>query len=367
MGLKEAKILSTRRKVLTSLTASVGLSASNLTFGRTGSLPKVGFIYVGPVGDGGWTFAHEQGRLAAERTLGGQFESIVVERVPESQQADQVFREMIGMGAQLIFATTFGYRDTIRRLAPRYPNVHFEHCTGYESSRNVSTYDVRRYEACYLAGILAGLTSRTGQLGVIGAIPIPDVIRSINAFTIGAREVNKKSVVHLEWANTWFDPKQEGRIADLLLARGADTLLQTTDSPSILQRARVRGAKAFGMDSDMSHYAPEAHLGSAASLWGPYYTQRIKAHLDESLRSSDTWWGFAESAVDLVGLPQHLSAEVVAQIEARRTDLKLGNWSVFKGPLYSNTGTLMLPDGPATDIDLATMKLLVAGVKGRVP
>ncbi|HKW83524.1 MAG TPA: BMP family ABC transporter substrate-binding protein, partial [Burkholderiaceae bacterium] len=241
---------------------------------------KVAFAYVGPVGDGGWTFAHDNARKALEKELGDKIETSIVEKVPEAADAERVFRDMIGQGNKLIFGTTFGYMEPMLKVAADAKDVKFEHATGYKNAENMRTYDSRTYEGAYMAGVIAGGMTKTNTLGVVGSIPIPEVIRNINSFTLGAQSVNPKIKTKVVWVNEWFNPPKETEAAQSLMNGGADVLMQNTDSPAVLQTAEKAGKYAFGWDSDMTAYGPNAHLGSSQINWGPYYIKATRDVLD---------------------------------------------------------------------------------------
>ena len=243
---------------------------------------KIAFAYVGPVGDGGWTFAHDNARKALEKELGDRIVTSFVEKVPESADAERVFRDMAGQGNKLIFGTTFGYMEPMLKIAADLKDVKFEHATGYKTAENMRTYDSRTYEGAYMAGVVAGAMTKTNTLGVVGSIPIPEVIRNINSFTLGAQSVNPKGKTKVVWVNEWFNPPKETEAATALINGGADVLMQNTDSPAVLKTAQDKGKRAFGWDSDMTAYGPKAHLGSAVINWAPYY---IKATKDADRKS----------------------------------------------------------------------------------
>ncbi|MDP2988175.1 BMP family ABC transporter substrate-binding protein, partial [Hydrogenophaga sp.] len=237
---------------------------------------KIAFAYVGPVGDGGWTFAHDNGRKALEAEFGDKIVTSFVENVPESADAERVIRDLAGQGNKLIFGTTFGYMEPMLKIAPDFKDVKFEHATGYKTAENMRTYDSRTYEGAYMAGVIAGSMTKSNKLGVVASIPIPEVIRNINSFTMGAQSVNPKVTTSVVWVNGWFDPPKETEAATSLINGGADVLFQNTDSSAVLQTAEKLGKRAFGWDSDMTAYGPKAHLGSAIINWAPYYIKATK-------------------------------------------------------------------------------------------
>ncbi len=234
---------------------------------------KIAFAYVGPVGDGGWTFAHDNGRKAVEKEFGDKVVTSFVEKVPEAADAERVFRDMVGQGNKLIFGTTFGYMEPMLKVAPDAKDVKFEHATGYKQADNMRTYDSRTYEGAYMAGVIAGGMTKTNTLGVVGSIPIPEVVRNINSFTLGAQSVNPKIKTKVVWVNEWFNPPKETEAAQSLINGGADVLMQNTDSSAVLQTAEKNNKLAFGWDSDMTAYGPKAHLASAVINWAPVLRQ----------------------------------------------------------------------------------------------
>src|SRR6185437_11272304 len=239
---------------------------------RAADAPGVAFVYLGNPGDAGWTFAHDQGSKEAQAQFGNKIRITRIENVPESADSERVFRDLANKGNKIIFGTSFGYQDFELKVAKDFPDTVFLHATGYKKAPNFGTYDVRMYEGAYLAGVAAGYVTKTNTLGFVASVPIPEVVRNINAYTLGARSVNPKVHTKVIWINSWFDPGKEKQAAETLIGQGADVLLQNTDSSAVLQTAQDKGVYAFGWDSDMTAYAPKAHLGSAIEVWGPYYT-----------------------------------------------------------------------------------------------
>ncbi len=329
---------------------------------------KVGFAYVGPVGDGGWTFAHDNARKALEKELGDKIVTSFVEKVPESADAERVFRDMAGQGNKLIFGTTFGYMEPMLKVGADLKDVKFEHATGYKTAENLRTYDSRTYEGAYMAGVVAGAMTKTNTLGVVGSIPIPEVIRNINSFTLGAQSVNPKVKTKVVWVNEWFNPPKETEAATALINGGADVLMQNTDSPAVLKTAQDKGKRAFGWDSDMTAYGPKAHLGSAVINWAPYYIKATRDALEGKWATGQSWWGVKEGAIDFVGIAEDVPADTKAKIEAIKAGLKDGSLSIWKGPISDNTGKLVLEkDKVADDAFLGGIKFYVKGVEGKVP
>jgi basic membrane protein A and related proteins len=330
---------------------------------------KISFIYVGPVGDGGWTFAHDNGRKAVEKEFGDKVVTSFVEKVPESADAERVFRDVASQGNKLIFGTTFGYMEPMLKTAAELKDVKFEHATGYKTAENMRTYDSRTYEGAYMAGIIAGAMTKTNTLGVVGSIPIPEVIRNINSFTMGAQSVNPKIKTKVVWVNEWFNPPKETEAAQSLLNGGADVLFQNTDSSAVLQTAGKAKKYAFGWDSDMSAYSPEAHLASAVINWGPYYVKATKDALEGSWKgNSGVWWGVKEGAIDIVSISDKVPADIKTKVETVKAGLKDGSFSIWKGPIVGQDGKEVLKkDEVADDKFLGGVKFYVKGVEGKVP
>ena len=330
---------------------------------------KIAFAYVGPVGDGGWTYAHDNGRKAVEKEFGDKVVTSFVEKVPESADAERVIRDMAGQGAQLIFGTTFGYMEPMLKVAADLKDVKFEHATGYKTAANLRTYDSRTYEGAYMAGVIAGKMSKTGTLGVVGSVPIPEVVRNINSFTLGAQSVNPAIKTKVVWVNEWFNPPKETEAATALINGGADVLFQNTDSSAVLQTAEKMGKRAFGWDSDMTAYGPKAHLASAVINWGPYYVKAVREALDGKWAGgTSAWWGVKEGAIDLVSLAADVPDETKKRIDEVKAGLKDGSFSIWKGPIMDNTGKELLgKDVIADDKFLGGLKIYVKGVEGKVP
>ena len=329
---------------------------------------KVAFAYVGPVGDAGWTFAHDNARKAIEAEFGDRIVTSFVENVPESADAERVMRDLVGQGNKLIFGTTFGYMEPMLKVAADSKDVKFEHATGYKTADNMRTYDSRTYEGAYMAGVIAGSMTKSNTLGVVASIPIPEVIRNINSFTLGAQSVNPKVKTKVVWVNKWFDPPKEGEGAQSLISGGADVLFQNTDSSAVLQKAEEKGKLAFGWDSDMSKFGPNSHLASAVINWTPYYSKAVKDALDGTWQTGGVWWGVKEGAIDLVSISDKVPAEVkdkVAKIKAGLTD---GSFVIWKGPIVGQDGKEVLAkDVVADDKFLSGVNFYIKGVEGKVP
>ncbi|HEX2690437.1 MAG TPA: BMP family ABC transporter substrate-binding protein [Kofleriaceae bacterium] len=329
---------------------------------------KVAFAYVGPVGDGGWTFAHDNARKALEKEFGGKIVTSFVEGVPEAADAERVFRDMIHQGNKLIFGTTFGYMEPMRKVAADARDVKFEHATGYKTAENLRTYDSRTYEGAYMAGVIAGSVTQSNLLGVVGSVPIPEVIRNIDSFTLGAQSVNPKITTKVVWINKWFDPPHETDAARSLLDGGADILFQNTDSSAVLRAAAQAGKYGFGWDSDMSSYAPKAHLASAVINWAPYYIKATRDVLEGTWTTGRTWWGVQQGAIDLVAISDKVPAEAKAKVDAIKAGLKNGSFVIWKGPIFGQDGKEVLQQGQvADDKFLGGINFYVQGVDGPVP
>ena len=329
---------------------------------------KIAFAYVGPVGDGGWSYAHDNGRKAIEKEFGDKIVTSFVESVPESADAERVLRDMAGQGNKLIFGTTFGYMESMLKVAADNPGIKFEHATGYKTAENMRTYDSRTYEGAYMAGVIAGAMTKTNTLGVVGSVPIPEVLRNINSFTLGAQSVNPKIKTKVVWVNEWFSPPKETEAATSLINGGADVLFQNTDSSAVLQKAEEKGKLAFGWDSDMSKFGPNSHLASAVINWTPYYSKAVKDALDGTWQTGGVWWGVKEGAIDLVSIAEDVPAEIKARVEEAKRGLKDGTLVIWKGPIADNAGKTALAEGTnADDKFLTGINFYVKGVEGQVP
>ena len=329
---------------------------------------KVGFIYVGPVGDAGWTFAHDNGRKHIEQKFGGKIKTTFVEKVPEGADAERVIRDLVSQGNKLIFATSFGFGDAMEKVAKDHPDVKFEHATGYKTSENLRVYEAKFYEDAYLAGVVAGTMTKTNTLGFVGSFPIPEVLRNINAFTLGAQSVNPKVTTKVVWVNTWFDPPKESEAAQALINQKADVLLQNTDSTAVLQTAEKNGKYAFGWDSDMSAFAPKAHLASAVVNWGPYYEKAVNDVISGTWKTSDTKWGTKEGANDLIKINSVVPESAKKRVDEIKAGLKAGTFAVFRGPLKDSSGKVVLEkDVIADDAWKGKINFYVEGVEGKIP
>ena len=330
---------------------------------------KIAFVYVGPIADGGWSYQHNLGRLALQKELGAKIETNYVESVPETADAERVIRQLAAKDYAVIFTTSFGYMDPTLKVAKLFPQVHFEHATGYKVSANVVTYEARFYEGAYLLGVLAGRMSKSNTLGYVGSFPIPEVLRNIDAFTLGARSVNPKIRTKVVWVDTWYDPGKERQAAEALIAQGADVLAQNTDSPATVQVAEEKGIYAFGWDSDMAKYGPHAQLTANTENWGPYYIDEVNKALDGSWTGGrKNRLGIKEGVVVLTPLNAAIPADVARLFDTKKQAIVAGTLLPFAGPIKDNTGAVKVPAGSSLSVeDLGAINWYVDGVDGSVP
>ena len=354
------------RKTLFALFAAALLAA-----GTTASAQeplKVGFIYVSPIGDAGWTYQHDQGRQQMEKALAGKVTTKYIESVPEGADAERVIRELASNGYGLIFTTSFGYMNPTIKVAKQFPKVVFEHATGYKQAKNVGIYNARFYEARYLAGIVAGKMTKTNVAGYVAAFPIPEVLQGIDAFTLGMRSVNPKAETKVIWINSWFDPGREREAANTLIAQGADVITHHTDSPAVVQAAEEKKVYAVGYHSDMSKHGPNATLTSAVHLWGDTYTKLTQQVLDKKWKSTSIWGGFKDGMVDIAPLNKSVPKDVADLVAAKKAELKAGKLHPFQGPVKDQAGKVRVPAGQAmADDKLAVLDYYVEGVQGSLP
>lgn len=352
--------------LLSGLAAGVMLAAAGLA--QAADPLKVGFVYVGPVGDHGWTYEHNQGRIAVQKALGDKVKTSFVESVPEGADATRVITRLASTGHGLIFTTSFGYMNPTVRVAKRFPKVKFEHATGFKRADNVATYSARFYEGRHVIGLIAGKMTKTNVLGYVASFPIPEVIRGINAVAIAARSVNAKVTVKVVWVSSWFDPGKEADAAKALVDQGADVMLQHTDSPAPVQAAERRGIWAVGQASDMKAFGPKAHLTAIIDDWAPYYIERTKAVLDGTWKSGDVWGGFKSGMVKLSGYNAAIPADVVAMAEKARKGIIDGSVHPFAGPIKDQSGKVILKAGEVMDDKtMLGMNFYVEGVEGKIP
>ena len=347
----------------------VALLVAAVSFARAADPLKVAFVFLGPIGDGGWTYQTNEGRLALEKAMGAQIKTVYVENVPETADAERVLRQLAVDGNQLIFACSFGYGESVLKVAKMFPKVHFEHVNGFKTAANVVNYQPRFEEGFYLLGIIAGRTTKSNTLGFIGSFPIPDVVRDANAFTLGAQSVNPKIRTKVIWVNTWYDPGKERQAAEALIALGADVLAQNTDSPAAIQAAEAKGIHAFALDSDMSKYGPKAHLTASTEDWSGYFIQETKMVLAGTWTGNrQTRWGLKEGMVVLSPFNPSIPADVIKEVNAKKAALIDGSFDPFKGPLKDNTGAVRVAAGAKMSTpDYMSINWYVEGIDGTLP
>ncbi|AVR94500.1 BMP family ABC transporter substrate-binding protein [Pseudoduganella armeniaca] len=329
---------------------------------------KVAFVYIGPVGDAGWTYAHEQGRLAMEKALAGKVKSTYVENVPEGADSERVIRKLAADGNKLIFTTSFGYMNATEKVARAFPNVVFQHATGFKTGKNMGVYESRMYEGAYLLGVVAGKMTKSNTLGMVASFPVPEVIRNINAFTLGAQSVNPAIKMKVLWVNSWYDPAKERQAAETLIAQGADVLTQNTDSPATLQAAQEKGKYAFGWDSDMQRFAPKAHLTASTNQWGDFYTRTAQAVMAGTWKTGETRGGLQEGMVKMSPLNPVVPADAAKVFEEKKAALASGKMRPFQGPLKDQSGAVKVAAGSELPLkDLLSMNWYVQGVEGTIP
>jgi basic membrane protein A and related proteins len=329
---------------------------------------KIGFIYPGPIADSGWTYQHDLGRKMVEKEFGSKVETVFVEKVPESADAERVIRDLIATGCKMIFTTSFGFMDPTIKVAADFPNVVFEHCSGYKTAANVGIYQTRFYEGAYLLGILAGHKTKTNVLGYVAPFPIPEVIRNLDAFVLGAKSVNPKVTAKVVWVNTWYDPVKEQEAALSLINNGADMLYQNTDSTAVVQLAESKGVYAFGQDSDMSRFGPRAHLSGNTLNWGVYYVHKVRQLLEGKWKSEDTKWGMKEGIVQVVKPNKEVPAAALGVFEKTKANILTGKFHPFTGPIKDTEGKIRVAAGKTiTEDEIWQMKWYVDGIVGKQP
>lgn len=350
-----------------SLIAAAGAAATlPLLGGRAFAADKlkVGFIFLGPIGDYGWTWAHNKGRLALEKELGDKVETIYVENVNEDASCVPVMRDLANQGCKLIFATSYGYMDYVIQVAKEFPDVKFEHCTGFKRAENVSTYNSKFHEGRAVLGTIAGHMSKSGVVGYLGSYKVPEVVLGVNSFTLAAQAVNPKIQTKLVMIDSWFDPPKEAAATETLINLGCDIVTTHTDSPGPLQILEQKGLYGFGQGADMSQFAPHAQLTAIEDIWGPYYVERAAAVLDGTWESMDTWDGFKEGTVKISPYNKAMPDDVKAAADLIQDGYKNGSYNVFTGEIYDQAGKLMVEkDVVMPDSELAVIDWYVKGVQ----
>ena len=337
------------------------------TFTATAKQVTVGFIYVGPIGDHGWTYRHDIGRLDVEKHFGDKVKTMYLENVKYGPDAERAIRAMAKNGADIIFATSFGYMEPMLKVAKEFPNVKFEHATGYKQSKNMASYGLRLYQARHVQGIIAGMMTKTNKICYVGAFPIPEVIREINTYYLGAKKMNPKVDIDIVWVNSWYNPPKEADAAKVMMAEGCDMVAQHTDSPAPLQAAEKEGKKGFGQASDQFKFAPKAQLTATIDNWSPYYIKKVQAVIDGNWKTGDYFGHMNEGAVGMApftNMPQNVKMEA-AKIKQM---IKDGKYFAFTGPIKDNKGKLQLKAGEiADDAHLNSMMYYVDGIDATVP
>jgi basic membrane protein A and related proteins len=357
-----------KRRIIKALASTVAAAGLALGAVNAQAVTKIGFVYVGPIGDHGWTYRHDIGRQAIEKEFGDQVETTYVESVAEGADAERVIRNLATRGHSLIYTTSFGYMNPTAKVAAQFPDIKFEHATGYKRDDNLATYSARFYEGRAVIGTIAGHTTKSGVIGYIGSFPIPEVVRGINAFTLAMRKVNPEAQVKVVWVNSWYDPGKEGDAAKALIDQGADIIVQHTDSPAPLQVAEQRGVHGFGQASDMSAFAPKAQLTAIVNNWDPYYIERTRALLDGNWASQDVWYGLKQGMVTIAPYGDAVSAEAREAADLIQQAIIDGSVHPFQGPIRNQAGEVVVAEGDVvSDQDLLGMNWYVEGVQGELP
>lgn len=356
-----------RRNLIASVAAMTTISLALPSWAQEEPL-KVGFIYVGPVSDGGWTYQHDQGRLAVEQEFGDRVETTYLENVPEGVDAERALTQLALAGNDVIYATSFGYMDAVINVAAKFPDVKFEHNTGYKRADNVGTYDGRFYEGRAVTGTIAGRMTKSNKIGYIATFPIPEVIQGINSAYIHAKKVNPDVEMRVVWAYSWFDPAKEADAANALMAEGVDVILQHTNSTAPLAQLQKAGKIGFGQASDMASFAPTPRVSSVYNNWGAHYVKSVGRILDGTWKPEAIWGGIGDGIVAIGEITEAVPAEVKAEAEALRDTIAAGEYHPFTGPLNKADGSVWLAEEQtATDEDLSGMNFYVEGITAELP
>lgn len=358
-----------RRTLLASGASAATLAMLGMPLRAQDGPLKIGFVYVGPIGDGGWTYQHDQGRLQVIEAFGDRVDTVYQENVPEGADATRVLQQMALQGCKLIFTTSFGYMDATLEAAAQFPDVKFEHATGYKTADNVAVYDARFYEGRAVIGTIAGRMTKSNKIGYIASFPIPEVIQGINSSFMHAKKVNPDVEMVVIWAYTWFDPAKEAEAAKAMIDQGVDVIMQHTDSTAPQAAAQAAGnVYTFGQASDMAAFAPKPRLASIIDNWGPYYVKRVGEVLDGTWATGHSWGGMAEGEVVIGTISDEVPAEVKAEAEAMIAAITDGSYHPFTGPINKQDGSVFLADGEvATDEQLVSMNFYVEGMTGDIP
>ena len=346
------------------LVGSFGMSASA---DQPKDKVKAAFVYVGPTGDHGWTYRHDIGRQQVEEAFGDRVETTFVESVPEGADAERVMTQLALQGADIIFATSFGYMDPLMSVAKKFPDVKFEHATGYKQSDNAANYGLKLYQARHVQGIIAGMMTKTNTICYIASFPIPEVMREINTFYLGAKKMNPDVDLKITWVYTWYDPGKEKDAAVAMIQQGCDIVAQHTDSPAPLQAAEEAGVLGFGQASDQMKFAPNAQLTATIDNWGPYYIRKVGQVLDGTWETGDYFGHMNEDAVQMAPFA-NMPADVQAEAQRVKDAISAGELFGFTGPINKQDGTPFLAEGEvATRQQLDTMMFYVEGITSQVP
>ena len=354
------------RTLATTLGASLLVASGALLNGK--EPVKVGFIYVGPVGDAGWTYQHDLGRKEMETALKGKVTTQFVESVPEGPDAERVLRNMAQGGVKIVFATSFGYMNPVLKVAAQYPDVVFMHATGYKTAKNVGIYNGRFYEGRYLCGYLAGQATKSHVAGIVAAFPIPEVVMGINAFALGMQKVDPKAEVRVVWTNSWFDPAKEREAALALIAQGADVLTHDTDSTAVIQAAEEKGVRVFGYNSDEQKFGPKAMVTSLVHTWGDYYTKVVSSVLAGTWKTENVWGGLHAGMIKMSPLGPGVTEKAKSGYAKLQSGIKDGKVHPFAGPVVDQDGKVRVAAGKViSDEDLEKMDYFVKGVASKIP
>ncbi|KAA0968636.1 BMP family ABC transporter substrate-binding protein [Aureimonas fodinaquatilis] len=353
-----------RRRLMQGAAALLSLTIAVPAFAQDSDPVRAAFVYVGPVGDFGYSFAHDQGRKYLEEKLGDKVQTTFVENVAEGPDAERVIRQLAQDGNDIIFATSFGFMNPTLKVAKQFPDVKFEHATGYQTAENMAAYNAKFYEGRAVLGTIAAMMSKTGKAGYVASFPIPEVVMGINAFTLAARKVNPEFETQVVWVNSWYDPAKESQAASALFDQGADVITQHTDSPGPLQEAEKRGGIAFGQAWDMQSFAPNAHMTAIVDLWGPYYVQRVQAVMDGTWETGNVWLGMKEGEVVMAPFNPKMPEDVKEAAQKIVDGTVDGSYHVFTGPINDQSGAEKIPAGTVVpDADLLKMDWYVEGVR----
>lgn len=360
--------MTSMRKILGAAALAGALALAGAGAAQAESPLKIGFVYVSPVGDAGWTYQHDLARKNLEKVFGDKVKTTFVESVPEGADAERVIRQLAADGSQLIFTTSFGYMNPTVKVAQQFPKVIFEHATGYKRAKNLGTYSARFYEGRYIAGVVAGKMTKSNTAGYVAAFPIPEVVQGIDAFTLGLRSVNPKAQVRVVWTSAWYDPGKEREAAETLISQGADVLMQHTDSTAVVQTAEEKHVWAIGYHSDMSKYGPHAQLTASTHHWDEYYVGEVKKVMAGQWKSGDVWGGFKEGMVQMAPMNPAVPKEVADLAKAKQAEIASGKLHPFAGPIKDQSGKVRVPQGKhMADPEILSLNWFVEGVVGTLP